>query len=115
MYGLKQAAILAYRELKNNLEKYGYHPITGTVRLWERETKPTKFCVCVGNFRVKYYTKDDVNQLIDSLQAHYKCTTEWEGRNYCGLTFNWQYEKRIRRRIHAHIRPRQLNTPRAYS
>ena len=31
MYGLKQAAILAYRHLKTNLEKYGYRPIVGTV------------------------------------------------------------------------------------
>ena len=92
MYGLKQAAILAYNELKKNLKKFGYHPITGTVGLWEHETKPTKFCVCVDNFGVKYFNKDDANHLIDSLQNHYKCTTDWEGKNYCGLTFDWQYE-----------------------
>ena len=93
MYGLKQAAVLAYRELKKNLATHGYHPITGTVGLWQHETRPTKFCVCVDDFGVKYYTKEDANHLITSLREHYKCTTDWEGKNYCGLTFNWQYDK----------------------
>ncbi len=31
MYGLKQAAILAYKQLKENLSKYGYYPIPHTV------------------------------------------------------------------------------------
>ena len=93
MYGLKQAAILAYIELTKNLAKYGYYPITGTVGLWQHESRPTKFCLCVDDFGVKYYSKDDVNHLLNSLRAHYKCTTDWEGKHYCGLTFDWQYEK----------------------
>ena len=28
MYGLKQAAILAYDHLRNSLAPYGYHPVT---------------------------------------------------------------------------------------
>ena len=31
MYGLKQAALLAYRHLIDNLAQYGYTPIKGTV------------------------------------------------------------------------------------
>ena len=46
MYGLKQAAILAYDNLKKNLEPHGYRPIVGTAGMWEHETRPTKFCVC---------------------------------------------------------------------
>ena len=38
MYGLKQAAILAYCHLQENLLQYGYKPIVGTVGLWEHET-----------------------------------------------------------------------------
>ena len=33
MYGLKQAAILAYNQLKQNLLPRGYYPVIGTVRL----------------------------------------------------------------------------------
>ena len=93
MYGLKQAALLAYNQLKMILAKYGYHPITGTVGLWEHESRPTKFCVCVDNFGVKYFAKDDAKHLLDSLRAHYKCTTDWDGKHYCGLTFDWHYDK----------------------
>ena len=93
MYGLKQAAVLAYRELKKNLAKYAYCPIAGTTGLGQHKTKPTKFCVCVDDFGVKYHTKEDADHLITSLRNHYKCTTDWEGQNYCGLTFDWQYEQ----------------------
>ena len=67
-------------ELAKNLAKYGYHQITGKVGLWKHETRPTKFCVCVDNFEVKYYSKVDVNHLLDILHPHYKCTTNWEGK-----------------------------------
>ena len=33
MYGLKQAAILAYKHIKNTLEPHGYYPVIGTVGL----------------------------------------------------------------------------------
>ena len=66
---------------------------TGTVGLWRHKTKPIKLCVCIDNFGVKYYTKEDANHLIDSLWAHYKCTTDWKGQHYCGLTFKWHYNK----------------------
>ena len=42
MYGLKQAALLAYLNLKKYLETHGYHPVVGTVGLWKHKTKPTK-------------------------------------------------------------------------
>ena len=35
MYGLKQAAILAYDNLKKQLAKNGYTPIVGTVGMWK--------------------------------------------------------------------------------
>ena len=57
MYGLKQAAILAYDNLKKNLTKHDYTPIIGTVGMWRHATQCTKFCVCVDNFSIKYYDK----------------------------------------------------------
>ena len=93
MYGLRQAAILAYNNLKKNLAQHGYHPIVGTVGLWQHDTRPTKFCVCVDDFGVKYYTKEDAIHLMNSLRTHYKCTTDWTGKTYCGLTFDWNYDK----------------------
>lgn len=34
MYGLKQAALLAYLNLKALLAPSGYHPVVGTIGLW---------------------------------------------------------------------------------
>ena len=53
MYGLKQAAILAYRQLVDHLRKYGYKPCEGTTGLWCHESLPTKFALCVDDFMVK--------------------------------------------------------------
>ena len=92
MYGLKQAAILAYQELKRDLAKYDYTPIKGTVGLWKHKTCPITFCVCVDNFGVKYFSKSDAQHLLDSLRKHYKYTTDWEGKNYCGLKFDYHYD-----------------------
>jgi len=63
MYRLKQAAILAYDHLKHSLQPFGYHPITGTVGMWEHESRPTKFCVCVDDFGIKYWSTQDTNHL----------------------------------------------------
>ena len=93
MYGLKQAALLAYRHLIDNLAEFGYAPIKGTVGMWQHESRPTKFCVCVDDFGVKYYSKEDAIHLIESLEKNYKVTKDWEGKNYCGLTMQWHYDE----------------------
>jgi hypothetical protein len=45
MYGLKQAAILAYEHLVRQLAPHGYHPCPYTTGLWKHATRPTKFCL----------------------------------------------------------------------
>jgi hypothetical protein len=92
MYGLKQAAILAYNHLKTVLAPHGYTPVIGTVGIWKHHTRPTKFCLCVDDFGIKYYTKDDAQHHLDALGTTYKYTTDWEGKNYCGLHIKWNYE-----------------------
>ena len=91
MYGLKQAAVLAYNQLKARLLPKGYSPVEGTVGLWEHTTRKTKFCLCVDDFGIKYFNESDATHLLSAIGEHYSYTTDWEGRNYCGLTFNWQY------------------------
>ena len=53
MYGLKQAALLAYKKLKQHLEPHGYAPVIGTIGLWTHKTKNLNFCLCVGDFGIK--------------------------------------------------------------
>ena len=94
MYCLKQAAILAYEQLKNNLAPHGYHPIPNTVGMWKHDTKPIQFCLCVDDFGIKYVHKKDIEHLIETLKAHYTIKIDWSGRNYCGLTLDWDYQAR---------------------
>ena len=70
MYCLKQDALLAYNHLKLNLSQGGYSPIIGTVGLCKHETRPTKICVCVDDFGIKYFTTDYSNHLLKSLGKH---------------------------------------------
>ena len=93
MYGLIQAATLAYKNLKKNLEPHGYYPCPNTEGLWKHVSRRTTFCLCVDDFGIKYFSKEDVNHLLASLRQNYKISVDWEGKNYCGLTLEWNYEK----------------------
>ena len=93
MYGLKQAAVLAYDHLIENLEQHGYTPVLHTLGIWKHKTRRTTFCLCVDDFGVKYFSKEDAQHLIDSLSQHYTCTTDWSGKNFCGLQIDWNYSK----------------------
>jgi len=93
MYGLKQAAILAYKQLVQHLALHGYKPCGNTTGIWEHKTLKTKFALCVDDFMVKYFTKSDAQHLINALKRKYDITIDWSGKNFCGLSFNWQYDK----------------------
>ena len=94
MYGLKQAAILAYDQLREHLEPHGYYPIPNTVGMWRHKTRPIQFCLCVDDFGIKFVNKTDVEHLLDTLKMKYKLTVDWSGKNYCGLTLAWHYDKK---------------------
>mmetsp|Transcript_14726 Transcript_14726/g.21032 ORF Transcript_14726/g.21032 Transcript_14726/m.21032 type:complete len:144 (-) Transcript_14726:778-1209(-) len=51
------------------------------------------FCLCVDDFGVKYYCQADANHLIQSLKSNYEVTVDWEGKHFCGLTFDWKYKE----------------------
>ena len=54
-----------------------------------------KICLCIDNFGVKYFSKSDINHLINSLQTNYKLSTDFTGSNYCGLTIDWDYDRQF--------------------
>ena len=93
MYGLKQAAILAYKQLVAHLKPHGYEPIPFSLSLWRHKTRRTKFCLCVDDFGVKYFTKEDADHLLNALKSGYPTSIDWEGKNYCGFTLEWNYKK----------------------
>ena len=55
MYGLKEAAILAYTQIKEHLGKEGNKPIQGTFGLWKHNTRQITFALCVDDFDMKYF------------------------------------------------------------
>ena len=93
MYGLKQAAILAYQQLKKVMKPFGYEPVPGTAGMWKHVSRKTVFCTCVDDFAVKYFSKDDANHFLQALTSKYKYTMDWTGSEYCGLHMDWEYKK----------------------
>ena len=93
MYGLKQAAILAYDHLSTLLKAGGYSPIIGSLGMWKHHTRPTIFCLCVDDFGVKYYSKDDLLHLKTTVEKCYTCKVDWQGCNFLGYTIHWDYDK----------------------
>ena len=85
MYGLKQLAILAYQQSVKNLKPFGYVPLEGTTGLWTHLTRPTKFALCVDDFGVKFFSKEDAFHLINALKTKYEISQDWAGNNYSGL------------------------------
>ena len=43
----------------------------------------------MDDFGVKYFSKDDVDHLLESLKNHCEISTDWEGHNYLVLTIDW--------------------------
>ena len=91
MYGLRQAARLAYDDLKQHLKKCGYTPDKLATNIWKHETRKTKFCLCVDSFGVQYFSDDDAQHLISALEDKYEITVDKSGENFCGLKLQWNY------------------------
>ena len=71
MYGLKQAAVLAYNKLSTHLSDTGYHPIIGSMGMWKYKEKKINVCLCVDDFGVEYHNKADAQSFLDMLGQHY--------------------------------------------
>ena len=80
MYGLKQAAILAYKLLLKRLSSDGYQPIPMTNRLFKHKSRKTIFALCVDDFGVKYHSQQDLQHLIETLRKQYKISIDYEGK-----------------------------------
>ena len=85
MYGLKQAARLAYDDLVLHLKQYGYSPDPITKIIWKHDQRKTKFCLCVDDFGVQYFSEADKNHVVNALQDKYEVTIDVTGKNLCGL------------------------------
>jgi hypothetical protein len=92
MYGLPQAGIIALQLLEERLQKHGYHQSQMTPGLWKHDTHPISFSLVVNDFGVTYVGKENAQHLLDTARHYYKCSCDWKGEQYCGLTLTWDYE-----------------------
>jgi len=92
MYGLPQAGIIAQQLLEERLQKHGYRQSQTTPGLWKHDTCPISFSLVVDDFGVKYVGKENAQHLLDTVRHYYKCSCDWKGEQYCGLTLKWDYE-----------------------
>ena len=104
MYGLKQAGRIANNQLKEHIKAYGYVPCRYTPGLFTHTSRKIFSALCVDDFGVKYTDKAEAQHLLTCLEKLYKCTTDWEGKLYLGMTLKWNYtEKWMEKSIPCYI------------
>jgi hypothetical protein len=92
MYGLPQAGRLANDRLIKLLAPHGYAPVPITTGLWKHTTKPISFTLIVDGFGIKYTAREDAQHLLDTLvHLFYTVSTDWDAKQYCGLTLDFDY------------------------
>jgi hypothetical protein len=94
MYGLPQAGRIANDRLVAFLAPHGYEPVPITPGLWRHSKSDLAFTLVVDDFGIKYTNKQDVTTFMDILNLLYKVSEDWAGARYCGLTLDWDYDKR---------------------
>ena len=95
IYGLPSAGRLANLQLQEKLKPYGYYEVPNTPGLWKHTTRPVQSTLVVDDFGVNYVGRENGEHLIQSLRkAGYELSIDWEGKLYCGVTLQWDYEQR---------------------
>ncbi|KAL7465450.1 hypothetical protein ACHAXS_005954 [Conticribra weissflogii] len=93
IWGLLQAGILANKLLKKRLQPHGYYKVPNTPGLFKHATKPIQFTLVVDDFRVKYISLEHAQHLFNTLKQYYTILEDWEGKLYCRVSLNWNYEQ----------------------
>ena len=72
-----------------------YYEVLHTPSLSKHTHIQIQFYLVVDNFGVKYINKDNIAHLLNTLKENYDMNEDWEGKLYCGITLQWNYNKRI--------------------
>jgi hypothetical protein len=97
MYGLPHGGLIANVLLEKRLNKAGYHQSKLVPGLWSHKTRPIAFTLVVDDFGVKYIGKEHALHLQSVIEQYYKCSADWSGNRYIGITIDWDY---IKRKVH---------------
>ena len=85
--------ILDFNYLVENLATHGYYSCRYKPGLCKQKTRRTTVILCVADFGIKHYNKDDLNYLLNALYTKYEIATNRSGANYIRLTIAWNYEQ----------------------
>ena len=91
MYGLPQSGSNSHDELEERLNKQGYFKILLVPALWKHNTRRTQFVLIVDDFGIKYFTKSDLDHLIDILKQHYDVAVDTEAKEIVKIELDWDY------------------------
>ena len=92
MYGLPESGILANQLLKKRLSKAGYYECQFTAGLYRHVWRPIMFSLVVDDFGVKCQGIQHAKHLKTALEEHYDVSVDWDGKLFCGITLDWNYD-----------------------
>jgi hypothetical protein len=102
MYGLPQSGSNSHDELKERLNKEGYFKIPLVPAFWKHKTRPTQFVLIVDDFGIKYFKKEDLDHLIDTLKKYYDVKVDPKGKELVKIELDWDYKNR---KVHLSMKP----------
>jgi hypothetical protein len=91
MYGLPQASSNSHDELEERLNKEGYFKNPLVPALWKHKTRPTQIVLAVDNFGIKYFTKEDLDHLANTLKKYYDVKIDPDGKELVKIELDWDY------------------------
>ena len=94
MYGLKQAARIAFDNIVKILAPHGYFPVQESPVLWNHHNRSKLFTLRLNDFGIKANSMEDAHHLINATRKYFKCSIGWEDQNCIGFTLDWDYAKK---------------------
>jgi len=102
IYGLPQSSSNSHDELKEHLNKEDYFKSLLVSALWKHKTRPSQFVLVVDDFGIKYFTKDDLDHLADTLKKYYSIKIDPNGKELVKIEFDWDYTNK---KVHLSMKP----------
>ena len=109
MYSLPQSGSNSHEKLKERLNKEGYFKRPLVPALWKHKTRPTQFVLVVDDFGIKYFTKDNLDHLADTLKQYYSVKIDPDGKELVKIELDWDYTNK---KVHLLMKPCQARSVR---
>ena len=91
---IQQASHIAFYRLVKLLKPRRYYSLHSNPGIWCHETLPTNFTLCVDGFGIKYTKPAHDHHIVDTIKKPYTIFIDWGRKNYCGLTLDWNHDKK---------------------